>query len=169
VPAYLTPNNVTKGKRGNTCRGPAAQCELSSGLRKSNGATNVVTTALKGDHRGEPAKSLICLHGRHALSPACSDPEFERLSPVRDRSREVSCCGVSRQQTKNEYVGLLKAPRNLTTASYHLSKSKTDAPLDSSSDRLGEFAAPICGITMSDTSFGITYGRKTRGQDWTVH
>jgi hypothetical protein len=67
-------------------------------------------------------------------------------------------------------VGLLAAltateqPSNHTTlrrASYHLCKSETDAPLDSSSDQR-DSAALICGISMSDTSFGITYGRRTR-------
>jgi hypothetical protein len=46
-----------------------------------------------------------------------------------------------------------KQPHDFTT-------SEGD-PLDSRSDKR-DFAALICGITMSDTSFGITYGRRTR-------
>jgi hypothetical protein len=89
--------------------------------------------------------------------------------PVRDRSQEVSRWVGGEQQTKNEWLRLLTAPTgteqtsNHTTlrrASYHLPKSETDAPSRFKQRPRGEFATLICGITMSDTSFGITYGRK---------
>jgi hypothetical protein len=88
--------------------------------------------------------------------------------PVRDRSREVFRWGVSQQQTKNEWVRLLTHLRAIEQPSNHTTLQRVELsslherrrPLTiQTTDRL-DFAALVCGITMSDTSFGITYGRK---------